>query len=140
MSTWRLALVMIWSMNSRIFSCWRPVARTLSRPFSGLAMTEAASRKVVRRVTVVLSVVSVAGLGLPAKLAGAVLLRLLDDRAAVAPVPEVLWLPACSVVVSEEPSGRILSVSRRISLMFCSRVAQKRLLDLLVTEVVELLP
>ena len=56
-----------------------------------------------------------------------------------APVPVVVWLPVCSVVVSDEPSGRILSVSRRMSLMFCSRVPQKWLFEVFVTWVVELL-
>ena len=45
-STWRRALVMTWSRNSCTFSCWREVARMLRMPVSGLAMTEAASRKV----------------------------------------------------------------------------------------------
>ena len=43
---------MIWSMNCWIFSCCLPVARTVMIPASGLAITEAASRKVLRFVMV----------------------------------------------------------------------------------------
>ncbi len=93
-------------------------------PASGLTITEAASRKVVRRTTVVPCCCRAAALGLPAIDACPDVPRL-AVVAWVAPVPVVLCWSERSTTVSLEPSGRILSVSRRMSLMFFSSDSQK---------------
>ena len=102
MSTWRLALVSTWSRNSCTFSCWREVARMLSTPVSGFAITEAASRNVAT------------GTG-----AG--------DGAAPALVPGCgagAVVDGTLVGAALEPAGSTLSVSCRISLIFATSVSQ----------------
>lgn len=136
-STCRFALVITRSMNSCTFSCWRAVARTVTMPDSGLTMTEAASRKVVLLTICVPVVCRVAAFGLPASDAGA-LCRRVVLLPVCAPEPVVVCRSSFSITVSLDPSGRILSVSRRMSLMFFSSDSQKRFLPVLRTSVVEL--
>ena len=139
-STWRRDDVITRSMNSWTFSCWRDVARTVTTPLSGFMMTEAASRKVLRRTTEL----PVAWLEEPG--AGLVCRALAMACAARCPPPcgraaapvEVCEL-ACSMTVSLDPSGKILSVSCRMSLMFFSSCSQNMFRELFWIEVFETL-
>ena len=105
-------------------------------PFSGLAITEAASRKVLVRVTVVPPSCTLTGLGLFPTPAFAVVFLLL---AGCTPVPVLLAVLICCTTVSLEPDGNILSVSCRMSLMFWIRVFQKSFLEMFLMVSDELL-
>ena len=122
MRTWRRAELMTLARNSATFSCWREVARTVTMPLSGLTMTEAISRKVMRCSTT--SETCEDSLG------EVVAVPVVEDWRA----PAVLVLVAEVVVprprdcttVSLLPSGNCLSVSRSRSFTFFSSVSQKR--------------
>ena len=80
-------------------------------PDSGLEMTDAASRKVMRLTTVAPLFCMTAGFGLPASVCAACAMRVGNGAVGWAPVPVVLCEAFCSMTVSVEPSGNILSVS-----------------------------
>jgi hypothetical protein len=107
-------LVITWSRNSCTFSCWREVARMLRMPVSGLAITEAASRKVAAGAAA-----GVAGVGAAPGCAGAVVEGAAAAGCAAAP-------------------GRTLSVSCRISLMLAISVSQNLLAEIELMVAVEL--
>src|SRR6266581_6415180 len=104
---------MTWSRNSWSFSCWREVARIVSTPASGLAITEAASRNVMFGVE--------------------------TGAAGTAPGTGGGAAAAWGAPGAPDP-GRILSVSRRMSFTFSTSVSQNLLLEVLRTVVLDALP
>ena len=97
----------------------------------------------MRLTTVAPEFCRVAGLGLPASEGVAsrrAASRTVFAPVARAPVPVVLCVAFCSMTVSVEPSGKTLSVSCRMSLMFFSSDSQKRFFDLFSIWMREVLP
>src|SRR5574343_792203 len=140
-STCRRAALITRSTNSWMRSCWRWVARTVMTPLSALMMTEAASRKVLRRTTELPTAWLVEfGLGLVCSALAMACAARWPVPCGKAAAPEAFWALLCSTTVSLEPSGRILSVSRNRSLMVFFRDPQNGLRAVLSIRVLEMLP
>src|SRR6185295_7565491 len=112
--TWRLTLLITWSMNSCTFSCCLEVARMLSTPDSGFEITEAASRN------------SEKGCGAAA-------------TGAAAGAPGTAGAGgATGAAATGALAGMILSVSRSRSRTLATSVSQNLLIDVVLMLEVEL--